>query len=227
MFIVGFIKYILLTVIILNIIITKLGPVFYKNISERFNVIFRVLLLLVSIYFSISYYNSYRGNLKGETINNFSLPMSNADKTISLNYILNYAPIIVHVFSAKNEVSDAFQCAIITPWKIPSMRKSTEHWRALVNISENHNIKIFGIAYQDTKEDAESYLKNFVVSFGGNPYFQIAHDTNQKMKNHLKIFNIPKTFIINKQGLVTYSQDGHLESEDVDMIVKAYKEALN
>ena len=90
----------------------------------------------------------------------------------------------------------------------------TEH-PILMKLSQEKNLKIFGVNFKDKKIHADQFLKEL-----GNPYAFIGKDINGKQSVRFGIYGIPESILINKNLLIMKKFVGPLSSDDLDQIVE-------
>ena len=90
----------------------------------------------------------------------------------------------------------------------------TEH-PILMKLSQEKNLKIFGVNFKDKKIHADQFLKEL-----GNPYAFIGKDINGKQSVRFGIYGIPESILINKNLLIMKKFVGPLSSDDLSQIVE-------
>tara|TARA_A100001234_G_scaffold194947_1_gene183527 strand:+ start:39 stop:554 length:516 start_codon:yes stop_codon:yes gene_type:complete len=90
----------------------------------------------------------------------------------------------------------------------------TEH-SILMKLSQEKNLKIFGVNFKDKKIHADQFLKEL-----GNPYAFIGKDINGKQSVRFGIYGIPESILINKNLLIMKKFVGPLSSDDLNQIVE-------
>lgn len=90
----------------------------------------------------------------------------------------------------------------------------TEH-PILMKLSQEKNLKIFGVNFKDKKIHADQFLKEL-----GNPYALIGKDINGKQSIRFGIYGIPESILINKNLLIMKKFVGPLSSDDLSQIVE-------
>jgi cytochrome c biogenesis protein CcmG/thiol:disulfide interchange protein DsbE len=78
----------------------------------------------------------------------------------------------------------------------------------LMKLKENNIIPIYGIAWRDTSEKLNNYLKE-----NGNPYNNIGSDSTGKTIIDLGITGAPETFLISPDGRVLFHYAGPITDE--------------
>jgi len=87
----------------------------------------------------------------------------------------------------------------------------------------NDNLIIYGIAWNDTKENINNWLKN-----NGNPYEYIDIDNAGKTGISFGITGVPESFLINPQGMIILHIKGVLTQEIIDKdIMPLIKQSSN
>ena len=90
----------------------------------------------------------------------------------------------------------------------------TEH-PILMKLSQEKNLKIFGVNFKDKKIHADQFLKEL-----GNPYAFIGKDINGKQSVRFGIYGIHESILINKNLLIMKKFVGPLTSDDLSQIVE-------
>ena len=70
-------------------------------------------------------------------------------------------------------------------------------------LSNTKGIKIIGINYKDNPQRTIKWLKEL-----GNPYSNIAIDSNGQIGIDWGVYGIPETFIVNTEGIIKYRHVG-------------------
>lgn len=83
-----------------------------------------------------------------------------------------------------------------------------EH-KMLGNISRKYGIPLYGIALRDKEESLKEWLTKF-----GNPYTLIGLDYTGEVAREFEILGVPETFLIDEKGVIQYSVQGALISDD-------------
>jgi cytochrome c biogenesis protein CcmG/thiol:disulfide interchange protein DsbE len=87
-----------------------------------------------------------------------------------------------------------------------------EHQK-LMMLSENKMIEIYGIAWNDIKENARSYLAK-----NGNPYQITAIDNQQFLTNNLSVKAIPESFLMDENNNIILRISGNLDDLAIEEI---------
>ena len=78
-----------------------------------------------------------------------------------------------------------------------------EEHRYIKLLSNTKGIKIIGINYKDNPQRTIKWLKEL-----GNPYSNIAIDSNGQIGIDWGVYGIPETFIVNAEGIIKYRHVG-------------------
>ena len=70
-------------------------------------------------------------------------------------------------------------------------------------LSNTKGIKIIGINYKDNPQRTIKWLKEL-----GNPYSNIAIDSNGQIGIDWGVYGLPETFIVNEEGIIKYRHVG-------------------
>jgi len=101
----------------------------------------------------------------------------------------------------------ANQLTLVNVWASWCVTCRKEH-QMIMDIAQNNNLKLIGINYKDTKNDAEEYLKVM-----GNPFDDVIFDPQGKIGMDLGVYATPETFLISKEGIIIYKHIGELTNE--------------
>ena len=101
----------------------------------------------------------------------------------------------------------ANQLTLVNVWASWCVTCRKEH-QMIMDIAQNNNLKIIGINYKDTKDDAEEYLKVM-----GNPFDEVIFDPQGKIGMDLGVYATPETFLISKEGIIIYKHIGEITNE--------------
>ena len=69
--------------------------------------------------------------------------------------------------------------------------------------SNEKGIRVIGINYKDSPENAIKWLKNL-----GNPYSDVPVDKNGRIAIDWGVYGIPETFVVNSKGIIKYRHAG-------------------
>tara|TARA_B100000073_G_C23572369_1_gene508719 strand:+ start:85 stop:594 length:510 start_codon:yes stop_codon:yes gene_type:complete len=155
-----------------------------------------VIFLIVSIFL----YNKLKFQKKLEPLSSAliqkkvpSLQFKNLDNNQTINEFIKDRFVIINIFAS---------------WCAPCR---VEH-EVLKSISKDYSI--IGIAYKDSVENIESFLKEL-----GNPYEKIFYDFLGKDSINLGIYGVPETFFVNKDSKILYKHVGPIKKQDFKKII--------
>ena len=88
----------------------------------------------------------------------------------------------------------------------------------LMKLSKEKNLRIFGVNFKDSKNNATKFLDNL-----GNPYYQIAGDQDGKQSIRFGIYGIPESILVNSELIILKKYIGPLNLDDLNEIKKFMK----
>ena len=88
----------------------------------------------------------------------------------------------------------------------------------LMKLSKEKNLRIFGVNFKDSKNNAIKFLDNL-----GNPYYQIAGDQDGKQSIRFGIYGIPESILVNSELIILKKYIGPLNLDDLNEIKKLMK----
>jgi cytochrome c biogenesis protein CcmG/thiol:disulfide interchange protein DsbE len=71
-------------------------------------------------------------------------------------------------------------------------------------------VKIYGLDYKDTREDATRWLNRF-----GDPYIANAFDADGRVGIDWGVYGTPETFVIDQQGIIRHKHIGPLTEDAI------------
>ena len=83
----------------------------------------------------------------------------------------------------------------------------------LKRLSNEKEIKIIGINYKDDPKQAIQWLKEL-----GDPYSNVAIDSNGRIAIDWGVYGIPETFIVNANNIIQYRHVGPITKETYNKI---------
>jgi len=81
----------------------------------------------------------------------------------------------------------------------------------LDKIAKERGIRVVGIAYKDTPEDARRYLDEL-----GNPYAMIGTDESGRAGIEFGLTGVPETYVIDREGIVRYRLAGPITPQNFE-----------
>ena len=88
----------------------------------------------------------------------------------------------------------------------------------LMELSKEKNLRIFGVNFKDSKNNATKFLDNL-----GNPYYQIAGDQDGKQSISFGIYGIPESILVNSELIILKKYIGPLNLDDLTEMKKLIK----
>lgn len=88
----------------------------------------------------------------------------------------------------------------------------------LMELSKEKNLRIFGVNFKDSKNNATKFLDNL-----GNPYYQIAGDQDGKQSIRFGIYGIPESILVNSELIILKKYIGPLNLDDLTEMKKLIK----
>ena len=73
----------------------------------------------------------------------------------------------------------------------------------LVDLSRRGIVPIYGLNYNDTREEAIDWLQRL-----GNPYLASAFDADGRVGLDYGVYGVPETYVIDAHGVIRYKQIG-------------------
>ena len=142
----------------------------------------------------------------------------NRDTSYNTSSLINKEPEFVISFDEKkfykkNDLKKN-DYTLINFWASWCAPCRTEH-PILMKLSQEKNLKIFGVNFKDKKIHADQFLKEL-----GNPYAFIGKDINGKQSVRFGIYGIPESILINKNLLIMKKFVGPLSSENLNQILE-------
>ena len=131
---------------------------------------------------------------------------------LKLKNFKTYSNFILVDFENKDLSNDKYH--LINVWASWCLPCKKEH-PILMKLSQEKNLKIFGVNFKDKKIHADQFLKEL-----GNPYAFIGKDINGKQSVRFGIYGIPESILINKNLLIMKKFVGPLSSENLNQIVE-------
>ena len=84
--------------------------------------------------------------------------------------------------------------------------------------SNEKGIRVIGINYKDSSDNAIEWLKNL-----GNPYSDVPIDKNGRIAIDWGVYGIPETFIVNSKGIIKYRHVGPITKKiykKINLLIK-------
>ena len=110
--------------------------------------------------------------------------------------------------SAKEFNNEVILVNFFASWCVPCRVEHT-----FMQSLSNEGIKIIGINYKDDPQQAIKWLEEL-----GNPYSNVAIDSNGRIAIDWGVYGIPETFIVNNYGKIVYKHVGPITVRDLKKI---------
>ncbi|MBH1961656.1 MAG: DsbE family thiol:disulfide interchange protein [Rhodocyclales bacterium] len=109
----------------------------------------------------------------------------------------------LHDASKKFSVADMKgQVWLLNVWASWCVSCREEH-PLLVEFAKTHAVPVIGLDYKDQVADAKQWLEKL-----GNPYTQIAVDSDGRVGIDYGVYGVPETYVIDKQGIIRMKHTG-------------------
>lgn len=93
----------------------------------------------------------------------------------------------------------------------------------LMVLARDSRIRIVGINYKDAPDNARRFLGRY-----GNPFSAVGADTNGRAAIEWGVYGVPETFVIDRNGIITYKLIGQITPDNLESALKpAIEKALN
>lgn len=137
---------------------------------------------------------------KNRPVPTINMPMLLESGHISGQDIISNAPVLVNIWAS---------------WCVPCR----EEHALLQRLKQEYGVKIIGINYKDSPENAKAFLEKH-----GNPYVKNGADESGIESLKWGLSGVPETFVINKNGQIIYKYAGGLTEKTFPLFVKLLKE---
>jgi cytochrome c biogenesis protein CcmG/thiol:disulfide interchange protein DsbE len=86
----------------------------------------------------------------------------------------------------------------------------------LLQLSKDQRIRIVGINYKDSQDNARRFLGRH-----GNPFSAVGVDANGRASIEWGVYGVPETFVIGRDGTIAYKLIGPITPDNFDSVLKA------
>lgn len=86
----------------------------------------------------------------------------------------------------------------------------------LVQIAQDKRIRVVGINYKDTQDNARRFLGRY-----GNPFAAVGVDASGRAAIEWGVYGVPETFVVGRDGTIAYKLIGPITPENIDSVLKA------
>ena len=141
--------------------------------------------------------------LIGKAVPAFTLPeLGSPDKTFSADDL-------------KGQVS------LLNVWASWCVTCRHEH-PLLVALSRTNSIKIYGLNYKDTRNDALQWLNKF-----GDPYSKSLFDQDGKVGIDFGVYGVPETYVLDRDAIIRYKHIGPITQDILESKILPLIKQLN
>jgi len=85
----------------------------------------------------------------------------------------------------------------------------------LLALARDQRIRILGINYKDSAENARRFLARY-----GNPYVANGFDGNGRASIEWGVYGVPETFVVGRDGRIAYKLIGPIEPNNLEKVLK-------
>lgn len=86
----------------------------------------------------------------------------------------------------------------------------------LLQLAQDKRIRMIGINYKDAQDNARRFLGRY-----GNPFNAVGVDANGRASIEWGVYGVPETFVIGRDGTISYKLIGPVTPENFDRVLKA------
>ena len=86
----------------------------------------------------------------------------------------------------------------------------------LTELAKDKRLQIVGINYKDVAENARRFLGRY-----GNPFSVVGTDGNGRASIEWGVYGVPETFIVGRDGNISYKLVGPITPQNFDRVLKA------
>ncbi|MGL5166156.1 MAG: DsbE family thiol:disulfide interchange protein [Afipia sp.] len=86
----------------------------------------------------------------------------------------------------------------------------------LVQLAQDKRIRVVGINYKDTQDNARRFLGRY-----GNPFVAVGVDANGRAAIEWGVYGVPETFVVGRDGSIAYKLIGPITPENIDSVLRA------
>jgi cytochrome c biogenesis protein CcmG/thiol:disulfide interchange protein DsbE len=85
----------------------------------------------------------------------------------------------------------------------------------LLTLARDQRVRILGINYKDSAENARRFLARY-----GNPYGANGADLNGRAAIEWGVYGVPETFVVGRDGRIAYKLIGPIEPVNLEKVLK-------
>lgn len=86
----------------------------------------------------------------------------------------------------------------------------------LVQLAQDKRIRVVGINYKDTQDNARRFLGRY-----GNPFVAVGVDANGRAAIEWGVYGVSETFVVGRDGSIAYKLIGPITPENIDSVLRA------
>ena len=86
----------------------------------------------------------------------------------------------------------------------------------LTELAKDKRLKLVGINYKDTPDNARRFLGRY-----GNPFGVVGVDSNGRAAIEWGVYGVPETFVVGREGTIVYKLVGPITPDNIDSVLKA------
>ena len=86
----------------------------------------------------------------------------------------------------------------------------------LLQLARDNRIRMIGINYKDAQDNARRFLGRY-----GNPFNAVGVDANGRASIEWGVYGVPETFVIGRDGTISYKLIGPVTPENFERVLKA------
>jgi cytochrome c biogenesis protein CcmG/thiol:disulfide interchange protein DsbE len=85
----------------------------------------------------------------------------------------------------------------------------------LVRLAGDPRVRVVGINYKDTPENARRFLARY-----GNPFAASGADANGRASIEWGVYGVPETFVVGRDGRIAYKLIGPITPDNLEKALK-------
>jgi len=85
----------------------------------------------------------------------------------------------------------------------------------LLQLAQDKRIRLIGINYKDSPDNARRFLGRY-----GNPFGAVGTDANGRASIEWGVYGVPETFLIGRDGAIAYKLIGPITPDNIDGVLK-------
>ncbi|HEX7789804.1 MAG TPA: DsbE family thiol:disulfide interchange protein, partial [Afipia sp.] len=85
----------------------------------------------------------------------------------------------------------------------------------LLQLAQDKRIRLIGINYKDSPDNARRFLGRY-----GNPFGAVGTDANGRASIEWGVYGVPETFVIGRDGAIAYKLIGPITPDNINGVLK-------